>query len=467
MGKPYLQLVLCSVLLSSPTFADVTGYITPERNSSLDRDIYRAFTIAGMAKLNRPYRVNDVRIAIDLIKDAEPSLATRLNQELRSREISSAVDSIHAEAYSADDISRPNAQGGVGQEQFLIGAEAHWQGTSWLRASGGLLVGEEERSLAGTLLSIGGSIAQLDIGFKPYWLSPLQGHSQLLSAHAESAPSISLSNPIVINSWGLRWNYEIAATQLSKQLTAFDGGLDDSKGPLLAIFHLSLQPAEWWVLGATRNFQFGGGKREVSAKTLARAFYDPRGSDNDASVDEESGNQVASLSSQMHFSASWPFTFNLEIAGEDTSNNKEYQLGNPALSAGLYFPSFGVKGLGATFEYSQWDNSWYTNNVYREGYSHEGYVLGHWAMQEQHEINRASPAQSQYIAFDYVFNDQHRATIDARTADHQIGEWDRYQRLSAEYTWSPSRWQVSLGVIAGKSSMGEALDEVRIAIRWR
>ena len=230
---------------------------------------------------------------------------------------------------------------------------------------------------------------------------------------------------------------------------------------------MSLQPADWWVLGATRNFQFGGGQREVSAKTLAKAFYDPRGSDNDASVDEESGNQVASLSSQMHFAAPWPFTFNLEIAGEDTSNNKEYQLGNPALSAGLYFPSFGVRGLGATFEYSEWDNGWYINNVDQEGYSNEGYVLGHWAMQEQHYISRAAPGHSQYIAFDYVFNDQHRAVIDVRTAEHQIDEWGRYQRLHAEYTWSPSRWQVSLGLTVGEDSLGETLDEAKIAIRWR
>lgn len=467
MGKPYLKFFLSSALLSTPTYADITGYITPERNSSLDRDIYRAFTISGMARLNRPYRVSDVRAALELIKELEPELATRLNQELNNREKFASVDTLNAAAYSADDVPRPNAQSAVGQEQFQLGAEAHWQGGQWFRANGAISVGNGERSLAGTLISIGSDHAQLDIGFKPYWLSPLQGHSQILSTHAEALPSISLSNPVVINSWGLRWNYEVAVAELSKQKTAYGDGFDDSKGPLLAIFHLSWQPVDWWVLGATRNFQFGGGEREVSAKTLAKAFYDPRGSDNDASVDEESGNQVASLSSQMHFAAPWPFTFNIEFAGEDTSNNKEYQLGNPALSAGLYFPSFGVKGLGATFEYSEWDNGWYVNNVYQEGYSHEGYVLGHWAMQEQHELNRASLAQSQYIAFDYVINDRHSALIDLRTAEHQIAEWGRFQRLHAEYTWSPSRWQFSLGVTTGESSLGKTLDEATVAIRWR
>lgn len=467
MGKTYLKLILSTVLLSPPAFAGVTGYITPERNSSLDRDIYRAFTIAGMARLNRPYKVDDVRAAIELIKEREPALTARLNRELSNREALASADTIDASAYSADDVIRPNAKGAAGQEQFQLGAEAHWQGASWFRANGALSVGEQQQSLAGTLVSIGGGIAQLDIGFKPYWLSPLQGHSQLLSTQTESVPSISLSNPVVINSWGLRWNYEIAVAELSKQMTAFGRSFDDSKGPLLAIFHLSLQPADWWVLGATRNFQFGGGEREVSAKTLAKAFYDPRGSDNDASVDEESGNQVASLSSQMHFTAPWAFTFNIEFAGEDTSNNKEYQLGNPALSAGLYFPSFGVKGLGATFEYSEWDNGWYVNNVYQEGYSHEGYVLGHWAMQEQHDVSRAAPGQSQYIAFDYVFNDQHSAAIGLRTAEHQIGEWEQYQRLHAEYTWSPSRWQFSLGLTVGENSLGDTLDEAKFAIRWR
>lgn len=467
MGKLNVALLFIGALFSSNTFADVTGYITPERNSLLDRDIYRALTLAGEARISRPYRIADVEAAIKSIEQKEPSLAARLARELRSRDKYASLDSANINVYSENGLARPDAQGASGQGQYQIGIESHWQMTSWLRINGAAVVGEDENNFAGTLLSLGGASAQLDIGYKPYWLSPMQGHSQLLSTNAEAVPSISLSNPVIINSWGLRWNYEIAVAQLGEQMTAFNGGYDDSRGPLLAIFHLSLQPADWWVLGATRNFQFGGGERELSARTLAQAFYDPRGADNDASVDEESGNQVAALSSQMHFAAPWPFTFNLEIAGEDTSNNKEYQLGNPAIAAGLYFPSFGVRGLGATFEYAQWDSGWYVNNVYQEGYSHEGYILGHWAMQPQHEIGSAAPASSRYVAFDYVVNEQHSFVLNGRMAKHEIATLERYRRFDAEYTWSPSNWQFSVGVTTGEDSFGESLDEVRVALRWR
>lgn len=467
MVKRYLVLPCLSVFLSLNVMADVTGYITPERNSSFDRDIYRALTFAGMARLNRPYRLHDIEVAIETIKASEPELAARLNREIRGRVDVAAVDSLQAIGSSTSDSSRPNTQGVAGQGGYQLSADTHWQAQSWLRLNASLLKGEDDNSLAGTMLSVGGAYAQLDVGYKPYWLSPLQGHSQLLSTQTKTMPSVSLSNPITFDSWGLRWNYEIALAQMSKQLTAFDGEYDDSRGPLLALFHLSIQPADWWGLGATRNFQFGGGKRDVSSKTLAKAFFDPRGADNDASVDEESGNQVAALSSQMHFTAPWPFTFNLELAGEDTSNNKAYQLGNPALSAGLYFPAFGFKALSATFEYSQWDNAWYVNNVYQEGYSHDGYILGHWAMQPQHEKGFAAPASSRYFVFDYAPNDQHRFILNGRSAKHQISQFQDYWALDAEYLWSLAHWELNVGYVLGENTQGEQFDEARLGIRWR
>jgi hypothetical protein len=49
-------------------------------------------------------------------------------------------------------------------------------------------------SFTGSYLSVGWNKSQLDVGYKPHWLSPLTDSSMLMSTEAPTMPSVSLSN---------------------------------------------------------------------------------------------------------------------------------------------------------------------------------------------------------------------------------------------------------------------------------
>jgi len=57
-------------------------------------------------------------------------------------------------------------------------------------------------------------------------------------------------------------------------------------------------------------------------------------------------------------------------------------LGNSALSLGIDFPKIG-RYFDATYEYSEWQNTWYTHFIYQNGMSNDGYVLGNWGADQR------------------------------------------------------------------------------------
>ncbi|MDZ7923214.1 MAG: capsule assembly Wzi family protein, partial [Marinagarivorans sp.] len=223
---------------------------------------------------------------------------------------------------------------------------------------------------------------------------------------------------------------------------------------------------EWWSLGATRMFQFGGGEREVSAKTLARAFYDPRGSDNDASVDEESGNQLASLYSRLNFTGQVPFSIQVELGGEDTSNNKDYQLGNPSFTAGIYFPFFFSDAISLGYEASNWDQGWYVNNVYQKGYSHKDLVLGHWGMQDQHIAGTAVAGSSQALHLTWLTSKEHSLNVELMSVEHDSAQFSSAWNLDVEYEFPVRFGDLGVGVFTGKNSFGDNFLQLRVFTQW-
>jgi hypothetical protein len=149
--------------------------------------------------------------------------------------------------------------------------------------------------------------------------------------------------------------------------------------PQLAGLHLSIEPVAGWSLGVSRIMQYGGGEREDSFGDLLDAFFNPADRDNTATGDpnEEFGNQLASLTSQLIVAEPLPLSIYFEYAGEDTSLLSNFRLGNTALSAGIAFPQLGSR-FAAAFEVTEWQNGWYVHHIYMDGLRHEGHVLGHW-----------------------------------------------------------------------------------------
>lgn len=471
----WLYFVL-SLSAAGVSASGVSPYLPLGISPILENEVERLASIAGIPNLTKPYSLATIYHYMEKIRDQHPRLYSRLNASLKPYESRFSLTHLSVTARASDDHhAMPNA-GGTYSDSHLNGSlRGQWQMADWFAVYlGGSFTRYEGEGIenvyqaSGSIISMGLDWAQLDIGYKEFWLSPFQGSAQLLSTQAQTMPSISLSNNLPIEFFGARWNYQGFLAQMSRQDVQFrDGEFSDKDKPLLAGIHLSIQPTDWWTIGASRVLQFGGGERPVSMGTLARAFYDPRGADNDAEIDEESGNQIASISSKIHFDGSVPFSFALELAGEDTSNNKSYQLGNTAITAGLYFPYFLSDDISFTYEYSDWQNAWYDNNVYEKGYVNEGFVMGHWAMQEQRELGTTQPGTAHFIKTQWQRNNDHIVSVIVRLAEHEDTETIDFKdvwELQLDYVIPWRSRTVTFGVYMGQDSFGEDFSQISLSM---
>lgn len=470
-----LSLLVLSLLTPIAYSGVVSPYLPVNVSPLLENEIERLASVSGMSTLSKPYSLARIMQHLETVKESHPRLFHRLNKALTPYTRSSSLTHLSlAASYSKDNHTLANQRGNYTASQLNVSFRSQIKVQDWL----GFFIGGEvikyrdselgsEKQLTGSMLAIGTDWAQIDIGYKDIWLSPFKGSAQLLSTHAQTMPSISVSNNLQLETFGIKWNYNVFLAQMSRQQVQFKPGeFSDKDKPLLAGMHLNFQLTDWLSIGASRVFQFAGGERPLSAKTLLKAFFDPRGADNDASVEQESGNQIAAISSKIDFDGSIPFSFSVELAGEDTSNNKAYQLGNTALTAGLYFPYLFDDNASLTYEYSSWQTAWYENNVYQDGYVNEGFVLGHWAMQPQRELKTATPGNSHFLQVHWQLYNDDIISSTLRTSQlestNTINFKDSWE-LELDYTTAWKSHIISAGIHLGESSLGDKFTQLNFA----
>ena len=218
--------------------------------------------------------------------------------------------------------------------------------------------------------------------------------------------------------------------------------------------------------------QFGGGERPRNLGVLAQAFVDPRGSDNFSAIDsgqEEAGNQIAAISSKIGFGGRVPFSFSVEYAGESISENQDYQLENTALTAGVYFPFFFSENVSLTYEYADWENDWYVNRLYSEDYTIERFVLGHWAMQMQHNAGTAVAGSSHFAKAQWQMPSDNIVSALVRVSGHENTADVTYQQaweLDVEYIVPLRSYIVSFGAQVGEDNLGEAFNRLKLSLDW-
>ena len=84
-----------------------------------------------------------------------------------------------------------------------------------------------------------------------------------------------------------------------------------------------------------------------------------------------------------------------QYAGEDNSDGGSYLLGNAALTAGIDFPKI-WHHFDLTYEYSEWQNIWYVHNIFLDGMTNNGFVLGNWGA-DQRRFGDGVGARSQML----------------------------------------------------------------------
>ncbi|HXC57735.1 MAG TPA: capsule assembly Wzi family protein, partial [Steroidobacteraceae bacterium] len=267
-------------LSSAAAAQGVTAYLPIDLSPFQSRQLEMLFVLADQPLLRRPVPVALVEDAMTRGCPRDPGLCASMQRWLQRYQQSATVTEIAAETALSDHTSvvLPNRRGERTDDHWQLSAAAQWQPSPYLLLGVGAIAREGETLLTGTALSVGNAYAQLDVGFRDRWLSPLENSSFLIGTQAATMPSVSISNSRPISR--MRLSYEVNLSRMSESDRIVDNGAYTSGHPLLAGMHVGIEPARGWALGFTRQMQFGGGTRDASLSSLFKAFFRPNHYDN-------------------------------------------------------------------------------------------------------------------------------------------------------------------------------------------
>ena len=374
--------------------AGVSSYLPLNLEPEMERQLERVLILADEPILKRPFAVALVEDALPQACKVDKPLCTKVKKYLERYSRDYALT--HASAAGAithgADVTVPNEYGLPSRSGWDLSAQGYVQPNDYVLLSGGGVSYEGRTAATGTMLSLGFNWAQLDLGYRPHWLSPLTDSSTLISTEAPTMPSLTLSNYEPLTRLGFQYEFFLEKMQQTGGDSVPGNNIlyDDvaSHGtPHLFGAQFSIEPFPGWSFGVNRLLQYGGGSGlPDSGSFLLRDFFKPSG------LSQTQGNQQASYVSRFIFPGKTPFAVYFQYAGEDNSDGGSYLLGNTALSAGIDFPRI-WHHFDATFEVSEWQNLWYVHNIFLSGTTVDGIVEGNWGAQER-EFNDGVGARS-------------------------------------------------------------------------
>ena len=457
---------VATLVAGSAAARGVSPYLPLGLSPEIERRIERALILANQPVLTRPIAAATVYDALPAICARDAALCEQLRRYLAPFMRSGGLThlSLAFAAGSSEETPLPNRRGMTTGSTYELSSSLYWQPSDFIIVNAGIVAYSGERIAAGSFVSFGIEHAQLDLGFRDHWLSPMTDSAMLLGVNAETMPSVTLSSYAPMTRWGFR--YEVFLAEMSESSAiAFDGGFT-AGNPRLAGMHLSFQPVPGWAIGFNRIMQYGGGAREDSFGNLFDAFFRPNEEDNTGTTGDF-GNQAASITSRFLMPGELPFAIYFELAGEDTSKNSNVRLGNAAFSGGVHFPSLG-RGLELTVELSEWQNGWYVHHIYQDGLRHEGNVIGHWGG-DSRVLGDGVGARSLMarIGWEPRFGGVLEATYRAlENEDYTAPDYERAQALELRYSRMWRDFHFGGEAYVSKDVFGDSYSRVGAFLRF-
>jgi hypothetical protein len=369
--------LLCFGCAGSGRAEGVSAYLPLNLEPEIERQIERVLILADEPILKRPFAVGLVQDALPQACQVDPYLCAKVRRYLERYSRDYGLTEISASAGKSRGAKStiPDEYGMNSRDNWELSGSAYIQPNDYVLASLGAVAYSGRSSPNGSMLSLGFNWAQLDVGYRDHWLSPMTDSSTLISTEAPTTPSVTLSNYEPLTRLGFQ--YEFFLTKLSKSDNILYLGNEGSGHPRLFGTQLSIEPFSGWSLGVNRLLEYGGAAGlPDSARFLLRDFFKPSG------LSQTQGNQQASYVSRFVFPGKTPFAVYFQYAGEDNSDGGSYLLGNTATSAGIDFPRIG-RFFDLTYEVSEWQNLWYVHNIFLDGMTNEGLVLGNWGADQR------------------------------------------------------------------------------------
>jgi hypothetical protein len=347
----------------------VSPYLPLQLEPEIESQIERVMILADMPVMKRPLAAATVLDAVAKARKIDPALCAQVERYIARYTHNYGIARASVEGAASSGAGKntvdPNRYGMEEDAHWDASGQVYWQPSDYLLVNAGAVAYEGHTDYTGSMISLGWDVAQLDLGFRPHWFSPMTDSSMLMSTEAPTMPSATISNSIPLTRFGL--HYEVFAAQMSKSDRIVVGDKLTSGHPRLTGFHVDIEPASGWSIGVNRLFQYGGGAAGSGSWAHGiSSLFEPSAGRQTSVVSQQVGNQEASFTSSLLFPGRVPFAVYFEYAGEDTSRGKSYLLGNSALSAGIHFPRL-WRRFDLTLETTEWQNAWYVHSVYLDG----------------------------------------------------------------------------------------------------
>lgn len=396
--------VLIGLMFSSQVLASgVSPYLPLKQNPQLEQLIEKLLVVGDNAHMmSKPYKTTEVLRVLKSIEHSYPSLYQKLFNELALYKQTDAMTYAKATvAYGNESKSIPNQRGQKVDTYLKLEAGGFANFGKYFGVSVAGIANEDNLLPTQSFIYFGNEYAQVDIGYREHWYSPLNDSAMILSTNAKTLPSISISNVKPITGFDIRYDFFYMKMKTDPAINSGkELGLKVQGKPHLAGVHLSFAPFDGLTLGANRLLQFGGGDRSVDLKDFTEAFFLPGNNDNvngeelsEFGPNYEVGDQLASVS--FDYKATWfelPFSFYGDIGFEDTLGGGKK---NNAYNFGLYLPYLS-ENHSLRLENSRWQEGWYIAHLYSLGNTIDGQVLGNWAGNER-GISHNPAAESQSV----------------------------------------------------------------------
>jgi Capsule assembly protein Wzi len=415
-----LPLLLLAGLQSYAYALGVTPYLPLNLDPEVEREVERVLVLGDKPVMTRPIPAARVLAALPKACQVDALLCSRVRRYLKHYMQGSGVEfaSIEGAVTNGSNPVMPNQHGQHEQSPYDLAGAAYIQPNSYILINAGVVGNQYKWAPTGSVLSLGFDWAQLDLGYRDHWWSPMTDSSVLISTEAPTMPSATLSNYEPFTRLGLQ--YEIFAARMSytNKILMPDGTVSAGY-PKFSGLRLGIEPANsGWSFAANRVLIFGGGAAGgQSAWDILQAFFDPTKSQTTGfGTTSVVSKQEASLTSRVIFPTKVPFSVYFEFAGNDTAGGTRFLFSRTDVSAGIHFPRIGPFDL--TYEFSEWQPSWYvkaatsSQNGYGDGITNYLLSIGHW-FGDQRQFGNAVGGQSNMVrlGFEPQFGGRFEATL--------------------------------------------------------
>jgi hypothetical protein len=473
--------LLLAVGLAASASARASGaspYLPLNLSPEIERKVERVLILGGQPVLTRPVPLDKILLALPKARRLDRALCAEVERYLDRYFGRAALTHASAEAAAAthSTMTLPNERGERVDSPVDGSAVAFYRpGDYVLLTAGAVAYGGTDSRInpAGTLASVGDEYLQIDAGYRDHWFSPLSDSSMLISTEAPTLPSLTFSNARPITGLGLE--YELFVARMSHTDEILWENRLTAGYPRLVGMHLGIQPVDGWAIAGNGTWQFGGGGRPGSFTEFFDSIFSKTAlptTHGAANTDTRYANRQVSITSSYAFPAPQPFVAYVEYAARDTLHGNILRFRDAALSAGVHFPQF-FKRFDLTLEASQWQNAWYTDYVWLEGMTVNGYVTGNWGA-DWRTFGDAVGAQTEMAQLGWSLQSGDEINLRYRTLQNEgysadLGfptvDYRRASMLTAEYAQPRERYTRGLELDLGRDVNGKNFARLAAFVR--